>query len=47
MIQREINPRKGFKMVILESPDDIELLNKDLMTSSRSLIKNIQYIKPK
>jgi hypothetical protein len=47
---KEINPRKGFKMVILESPyDDIELLNKDLMTSSIELNQNIyfQYIKPK
>jgi hypothetical protein len=37
-------------MVILESPyDDIELLNKDLMTSSIELNQNIyfQYIKPK
>jgi hypothetical protein len=48
---KEINPRKGFKMVILESPyDDIELLNKDLMTSSRELNQKtfiFHHIKPK
>jgi erythromycin esterase len=41
MITKRLILEKGFKMVILESPyDDIELLNKDLMTSSiESLIQ--------